>query len=116
MLNTDNELIRERIEEDMDFKILGVPHPIAKQLQSASIRDLIQKIENHPNRHALQRDLQQSQSFNPFRQESKRMVREVGNIELCELLYTEPEVHFIPTKVILETFPVLIYQGNLINK
>ena len=47
MLNTDNELIRERIEEDMDFKIPGLPHSTVKQLQSASVRELIQKIENH---------------------------------------------------------------------
>ena len=67
MLNIDNELIRERIGEDMDFKIPGLPHSTVKQLQSANVRKLIQKIENHPNRHALQRDLQQSQSFNPFR-------------------------------------------------
>ena len=75
----------------MDFKIPGRPHSIVKQLQSASVRELIQKIENHPNRHALQRDLQQSQSFNPFSQESKQMIHEVGNIELCELLDTEPK-------------------------
>ena len=91
MLNIDNELIRERIEEDMDFKIPGLPHSTVKQLQSANVRELIQKIENHPNRHALQRDLQQSQSFNPFSQESKQLIHEVGNIELCELLDTEPK-------------------------
>ena len=60
-LNTDNETIRERIEEDMDFKVPGLPHSIVKHAQSASVRELIQKIENHPNRHALQRDLRQSQ-------------------------------------------------------
>ena len=54
-LNTDKDLIRERIEEDMDFKIPGLPHSTVKQLQSASVREVIQKIENHPNRHALQR-------------------------------------------------------------
>ena len=88
-LNTDNELIRERIEEDMDFKIPGVPHSTVKQLQSTSVRELIQKIENHPNRHALQRDLQQSQSNNHLSQESKQMIHEVVNIELCELLDTD---------------------------
>ena len=91
MLNIDNELIRERIEEDMDFKIPGLPHSTVKQLHSASVRELIQQIENHPYRQALQRDLQQSQSFNPFSQESKQMIHEVGNIELCELLETEPK-------------------------
>ena len=90
-LNTDNELTHERIELDMDFKIPGLPHSTVKQLQSASVRELIQKIENHPNRHALQRDQQQSQSFNPFSQESKQMIHEVGNIELCELLDMEPK-------------------------
>ena len=90
-LNTDNELTRERIEEDMDFKIPGLPHSIVKHAQRASVRELIQKNENHPNRHTLQRDLQQSQSFNPFSQESKQMIHEVGNIELCELLDMEPK-------------------------
>ena len=90
-LNNDNETIRERIEEDMDFKIPGLPHSIVKHAQSASVRELIQKIENHPNRHALQRDLRQSQAYNPFSPESKQMIHEVGNIELCELLETEPK-------------------------
>ena len=89
--NTDNEFNREIIEEDIDFNIPGLPHSTVKQLHSASVRELIQKIENHPNRHALQRDLQQSQSFNPFSQESKQMIHEVGNIELCELLDMEPK-------------------------
>ena len=90
-LNIDNETIRERIEADMDFKIPGLPHSIVKHAQSASVRELVQKIENHPNRHALQQDLQQSQSFNPFSPESIQMIHEVGNIELCELLETEPK-------------------------
>ena len=40
---------------------------------------------------SLQRHIQQSQSFNPFSQESKQMIHEVGNIELCELLDMEPK-------------------------
>ena len=90
-LNIDNETIRERIEADMDFKIPGLPHSVVEHSQSASVQQLIQKIENHPNRHALQQDLQQNQSFNPFSPESKQMIRDVGNIELCELLETEPK-------------------------
>ena len=75
----------------MDFKIPGLPHSIVKHAQSTSVRDLIQKIENHPNQHALQQDLRQSHSFNPFSPESKQTIRDVGNIELCELLETEPK-------------------------
>ena len=42
-LNIDNELPRERIEEDMDFKIAGLPHSTVKQSQSASVRELFRK-------------------------------------------------------------------------
>ena len=55
-----SETIRQRIEADMDFKIPGLPYSIVKHAQSASVRELIQKIENHPNRHALQKDLRQN--------------------------------------------------------
>ena len=90
-LNIDDETVRERIEADMDFKIPGLPHSIVKHAQSTIVRQLIQKIENHPNRHALEQDVRQNHSFNPFSPESKQMIREVGNIELCELLETEPK-------------------------
>ena len=50
----------------MDFRIPGLPHSIVKHAQSTSVRQLIQKIEIHPNRHALQQDLRQKQSFNFF--------------------------------------------------
>ena len=107
-LNVDEEVLRERMEKsivvhdenhepmmvneaDMDFKIPGLPHSVVQHAQSTSVRELIQKIESHPNRHALQQDLRQNQSFNPFSPESKQMIRDVGNIELCELLETEPK-------------------------
>ena len=76
LLNTNSEFNRA-INED---NIPCVPHSTVKQLHGASVRDLNQKIENHPNRHALQRDLQQSQPFNPFSQESKDMIKAAGNI------------------------------------
>ena len=107
-LNVHDEVLRKRMEKsivvhdenhepmmvneaDMDFKIPGLPHSVVKHAQSASVRELIQNIENHPNRHALQQDLRQNQSFNPFSPESKQMIHEVGNIELCELIETEPK-------------------------
>ena len=78
-------------EADMDFKIPGLPHSIVKHAQSASVRELIQKIENHPDRHALQQDLRQNQSYNLFSPESKKMIQDVGNMKLRELLETEPK-------------------------
>ena len=73
-LNVDDEVLRKRMEKsivvhdenhepmmvneaDMDFIISGLPHSVLKHAQSTSVGQLIQKIENHPNRHALQQDL-----------------------------------------------------------
>ena len=49
-------------EVNMDFRIPGLPHSVVKHAQSTSVRELIQKIENHPDRHALQQDLRQNQA------------------------------------------------------
>ena len=49
-------------EANMDFRIPGLPHIVVKHAQSTSVRELIQKIENHPDRHALQQDLRQNQA------------------------------------------------------
>ena len=46
-------------EVDTDFRIPGLPHSVVKQAQNSCVRELVKKIENHPHRHALQRDLQQ---------------------------------------------------------
>ena len=89
-----DDLSHEKImvnEADMDFRIPGLPHSVVKHAQSTSVRELIQKIENHPDRHVLQQDLRHSQAYDPFSSESKKMIQEVGNIELCELLETEPK-------------------------
>ena len=76
-------------EVNMDFRIPGLPHSVVKHAQSTSVRELVQKIENHPNRHALQRDLRQNQAYNPFSPESKQTILDVGNVELFELFETD---------------------------
>ena len=89
--NTDNEFNRAINEEHIDFNIPGVPHSAVNRSHGVNVRNLIQKIENHPHRHALQRDLQQRRQFNPFSEESQDMIKSAGNIELCELLDVEPK-------------------------
>ena len=69
--NINDKTIREIIEEDIDFKIPGVPHSILKHAH-ISVRELTKKIENDPNRHALQRVLRQINSFNPCSPESNK--------------------------------------------
>ena len=59
-------------EVNMDFRIPGLPQSVVKHAQSTSVQELIQKIENHPDRHALQQDLRQNQAFHPFSPESMK--------------------------------------------
>ena len=49
------------------------------------------KIENHPDRHALQLDLQQDKAYNPFSATAKKMVKDVDNEELFDLFETDPK-------------------------
>ena len=65
-------------EVNMDFRFPGLPHSVVKHAQSTSVRELIQKIENHADRHALQQDLRQNQAYNPFSAKSKKMIKDVG--------------------------------------
>ena len=58
-------------DENIDFNISGIPDATVKRSQSINIHDLIQKIESHPQKEAIQNDLEQHQSFNPFSDESK---------------------------------------------
>ena len=72
---------------NIDFNIPGAPHSAVKRSHGVNVRNLIQKIENHPQRHALQSDLQQHRQFNPFSKESQDVIKAAGN----ELLDVEPK-------------------------
>ena len=77
-------------DENIDFNISGIPDATVKRSQSISIHDLIQRIESHPQKEAVQSDLEQHQSFNPFSDESKVAIMAAGNTELCEIINVEP--------------------------
>ena len=64
-----------------------------KRSHGVNVQNLIQKIENHPQRQALQSDLQQHRAFNLFSKESRDVINAAGNTELCELLGVEPKEH-----------------------
>ena len=89
--NADNEFNRALDEENIDFNIPGVPNSMVKRSHGVNVHNLIQKIENHPQRQALQSDLQQYRAFNPFSKESQDAIKAAGNTELCELLDVEPK-------------------------
>ena len=89
--NADNEFNRSTDEENIDFNIPGVPNSTVKRSHGVNVQNLIPKIENHPQRQALQSDLQQHRAFNPFSKESQDVIKAAGNTELCEILDVEPK-------------------------
>ena len=76
-------------DENIDFNISGVPNAMVKRSHGINLHNLIQQIENHPQRQALQSDLQQHRAFNPFSKESKDAIKAAGNTELCEIVDVE---------------------------
>ena len=79
-------------EVDIDFRASGLPHAVVKQAENSRVRELVKKIENNPHRQALQDDLQQNNAHNPFSEKSKKMIKDMGNVELFELCETIPKV------------------------
>ena len=54
--NADNEFNRAIDEENIDFNNAGVTNSTVKRSHGVNVQNLIQKIENHPQRQALQSD------------------------------------------------------------
>ena len=65
---------------NIDFNISGVPNAMVKRSQSINIHNLIQQIENHPQREALQSDLQQHRAFNPSAKSQKMRLWLLGTL------------------------------------
>ena len=84
----------QKEEHNIDFRVPGLSDSVVKEAQHIRIQELVQPIENHPHRAALQADLQQNNVCNPFSKNSKEMIRELGNVELFELCETTPRVQF----------------------
>ena len=85
-------LFTQREEIDIGFRVSGLPHAVVKQAENFRVRELVKKIESHPRREALQADLQQNNVYNPFSDDSKAIIREMGNVELLKLCETIPKV------------------------
>ena len=65
---------------------------MVKRSQSISVHDLIQRIENHPQKEAIQNDLEQHRPFDPFSEGSKDAIMAAGNTERCEIINVEPKL------------------------
>ena len=78
-------------EENIDFNISGVPNAMVKRSNDVNVRNLIQQIEDHFQRQALQSDLQQHRPFDLFSKKSQDVIKAAGNTELCEIVDVEPK-------------------------
>ena len=104
--NADNEFNRAT----------DVPNSTVKRSHGANVHNLIQKIENHPQRQALQSDLQQHRRFNPFSKESQDVIKAAGNIELCEILDVEPKAQCKSMPVVLGRRHRLLHVRALLTR
>ena len=59
-------------EENIDFNISGVPNAMVKRSHGINVHNLIQQIENHPQREALQSELQQHHAVQSLQRRIKR--------------------------------------------
>ena len=84
--------VDQKEEHTIDFTVPGLSHSVVKEAEHLRVQELVQRIESHPHREALQADLQQNNVYNPFSKDSKEMIRELGNVELFELCETTPKV------------------------
>ena len=57
-------------EVDIDFRISGLPHSVVKQAENNRVRELVNQIENLP-------------------QKSKKIIQDIGNVELFESFETD---------------------------
>ena len=74
------------------FRVQRLLHSKVKEAEIGRVRVLISQTENHPNPKDLQEDLRQNNVYNPFSENSKKMVREMGNVKYFELCAPDPQV------------------------
>ena len=78
----------QKEEHNIDFRVPGLSHSVVMESEHLRVQELEQRIEDHPHRAALQADLQQNSTNNPFSENSKEMIRELGHVELFDLCET----------------------------
>ena len=65
-------------DANIDFSVSGIPEETVKRSATMNILELIRKITRHPQKQAVQNELDKKQSFNAFSAESKKAIKESG--------------------------------------
>ena len=69
-----------KTELKIDFRLQGVPH-VAVQQEDDRIREIrwpVRQVKNHQNKDALFADLQKTCTYDPFREESEKIIQNMG--------------------------------------
>ena len=80
-------------EVDIDFRISGLPHAVGKNKQkilvfvSSSRRSRTTLIDK-----LFKTIYEKNNAYNPFSEKSKKMIKDIGNVELFELCEASPKV------------------------
>ena len=77
-------------EDDIDFRIRGLPHSVVKQADNDRIRELVKKIENHLTDYLVNKIYNRT-VYDPFSMNPKKMIQDMGNVELFGLFETDPK-------------------------
>ena len=85
-------LVDRKEEHEINFRVPGLSHAVVKEVEHLRVQELVKKIESHPHREALQADLHQNIVYNSFSNNSKAIIRELGDVEFFELCETIPKV------------------------
>ena len=78
---------------EIDFRIQGLRHSAVQEhdhIRKQAVQKLIQQFENHPNKEALQEDLQKNRAFNPSSEKSQKMIYRMGVMEFFEIYEISP--------------------------
>ena len=102
-------------EIDIDFRVPRLSHAVVKEAEHFRVQELVKKIESHPHREALQAYLQQNDVHNPFSNNSKAMIRELGNVEFIRVVrdYTKSTVFSLSS--LLESRNCLLHVRTILG-
>ena len=102
-------------DANVDFNISGIPEEAVKRSENFNILQLIRRITRHPQKEAVQNDLDKEQSFNAFSDESKSAIMDAGNIEIprSSMRSRSGNASLVSITVIQESYTVC---GRLMTK
>ena len=100
---------------DNDFRVTGLSHAVVKEAENFRVQELVKKIENHSHRAAFHDDLQQNNIYNPFSNNSKAMIRELGNVKLFELCEKIPKVTMFSMSSLLDSRNCLLHLRTVLD-